>query len=243
MQTTDVPKLTGIHDAHIHARRDRMIEKCGVHGLADPVIAPETEGDVRDATAHLGVGQVGLDPAGRFDEVHGVPVVLLHARRDGEHVRVEDDVLGREADPVDQQRHLIADQPDVAARRGEDCEAGTVADGHEQDDATVHLHHGLHHAARVEAPSCPLREAHQPGCDGGELIAEHLCRGDCIRHVDFAAGKPLSQIGELLLQPPDGVHTDDDVRQLVADLDQEVGGRLRKLASPFSVLRGISSAR
>ncbi len=46
--------------------------------------------------------QVLLDPARGVDEVDGVVVVLLHAGGDGEDVRVEDDVLGRKADLVDQ---------------------------------------------------------------------------------------------------------------------------------------------
>jgi hypothetical protein len=37
------------------------------------------------------------DPAHRLDEVDGVVVVLLDAGGDGEDVRVEDDVFGREA--------------------------------------------------------------------------------------------------------------------------------------------------
>ncbi len=47
-------------------------------------------------------GQVLLDPAGRLDEVDAVVGVLLDAGGEGEAVGVEDDVLGREADLVDQ---------------------------------------------------------------------------------------------------------------------------------------------
>jgi hypothetical protein len=50
----------------------------------------------------LGARQVGLDPARGLDEVDRVVVVLLDAGGDGEDVGVEDDVLGREADLVDQ---------------------------------------------------------------------------------------------------------------------------------------------
>ena len=41
-----------------------------------------------------------MDLAHRLDKVHAVVVVLVYARGDGEDVRVEDDVLGREADPL-----------------------------------------------------------------------------------------------------------------------------------------------
>ena len=46
--------------------------------------------------------QVLADPARRLDEVHAVVVVLLDAGGDGEDVRVEDDVLGREPHLLDQ---------------------------------------------------------------------------------------------------------------------------------------------
>ncbi len=46
--------------------------------------------------------QVRPDPARRLDEVDAVVVVLLHPGRDREDVRIEDDVLRREADPVHQ---------------------------------------------------------------------------------------------------------------------------------------------
>ena len=47
--------------------------------------------------------QVGFDPARRLDEVDRVVVVLLDAGRDGEDVRIENDVLRREADLVHEQ--------------------------------------------------------------------------------------------------------------------------------------------
>ena len=50
----------------------------------------------------LRAGEVLLDPAGGLDEVDAVVGVLLDAGRQGEAVGVEDDVLGREADLVDE---------------------------------------------------------------------------------------------------------------------------------------------
>ena len=50
----------------------------------------------------LAPGRFCLDPARRLDEVDGVVVVLLDAGRDREDVRIEDDVLGRKADLVDE---------------------------------------------------------------------------------------------------------------------------------------------
>ena len=109
----------GIHDAHVHARRDGVIKKRGVHGLANLVVAAKAERDVRDAAADLRVRQVGLDPARGVDEVDRVVVVLLHAGGNGEDVRIEDDVFGRKADLVDQNPvGALADADLVLVSRG-----------------------------------------------------------------------------------------------------------------------------
>ena len=51
----------------------------------------------------MDVRQVRADLPRRLDEGDAVAVVLLDAGGDGEDVRVEDDVLGREADLLGQQ--------------------------------------------------------------------------------------------------------------------------------------------
>ena len=43
------------------------------------------------------MGQVVLDPARGVDKGFGIAVVLGDSRRHGQHVGVEDDVLGRES--------------------------------------------------------------------------------------------------------------------------------------------------
>ena len=73
-----------------------------MHSLAHLVIASKAEGDIRDATAHLGMRQIRLDPARGIDEVNRVVVMLLHARRDSENIRIENNVFGRKANLVDQ---------------------------------------------------------------------------------------------------------------------------------------------
>ena len=90
-----------------------MIEKRGVHRLADGIVAAERKRDVADAAADFGVWQVFLDPPRRADEINGVIRVFLHARADGQHVRIEDDVLGREADFFHEQ--IIGAFADVGA--------------------------------------------------------------------------------------------------------------------------------
>ena len=109
----------GVDDAHVHAGGDRVVEERRVHRLAHLVVAAEAERDVRDAAADLRVRQVGLDPARGVDEVDRVVVVLLHAGGDGEDVRIEDDVLGREADLVDEDAvGALADADLVLVGRG-----------------------------------------------------------------------------------------------------------------------------
>ena len=90
-------ELAGVDDAHVHARGDRVVQEDRVDRLAHGVVAAEAERDVRDPAGDLRAGQLLLDPPRRLDVLDGVPVVLVNAGRDGEDVRVEDDVLGREA--------------------------------------------------------------------------------------------------------------------------------------------------
>ena len=71
--------------------------------LADGVVAAERERDVADAAGDARAGQLRLDASHGLDVGHGVAGVLLDARADGEHVRIEDDVVRREADLFGQQ--------------------------------------------------------------------------------------------------------------------------------------------
>ena len=87
-------ELAGVDDAHVEAGLDGVVEEGRVHRLAHRVVAAEGERDVADAAAHLGEREGLLDPARGLDEVHGVVGVLLDAGPHGQHVRVEDDVLG-----------------------------------------------------------------------------------------------------------------------------------------------------
>ena len=86
-----------IDDAHVHAGADGVVEKSRMHRLAHGVVAAEGEREVRDAARDLRVGQVLLDPARGVDECFGIAVVFGNARGDGQHVGVEDDLLGRES--------------------------------------------------------------------------------------------------------------------------------------------------
>ncbi len=74
-----------------------MVEEDGVHRLAEGVVAAEGEAQVRDAAARPRAGAALLDPRQRLEEVARVGVVLLDPGRHRQDVRVEDQVLGREA--------------------------------------------------------------------------------------------------------------------------------------------------
>jgi hypothetical protein len=92
----------GVDDAHVHAGLDGVVQEHRVDRLAHRLVAAEAEAHVADAAGHLGPPQVPLDPARRVDEVDRIVGVLFDAGGDREDVGVEDDVLGREADLVDQ---------------------------------------------------------------------------------------------------------------------------------------------
>ena len=74
-----------------------------MHRLADDVVAAEGEAEVRDATRGADAGAAFLDPGQALEERARIVVVLLDPGRDREHVRVEHDVLGPEADLADEQ--------------------------------------------------------------------------------------------------------------------------------------------
>ncbi len=91
-------ELASIHDAHVHARLDGVIEEHRMHRLAHAVVAAEGEGEIRYAARHVHVRELGLDAAGRVDIGACVVVMLIDAGSDGKDVGVEDDVFGREAE-------------------------------------------------------------------------------------------------------------------------------------------------
>ena len=96
-------QLAGVDDAHVQPGADRVVQERRVHGLAHHVVAAERERQVGDAAAGPHARAALLDQRQRLDERLGVTVVLGDAGGDREHVRVEDDVLGREPDLLREQ--------------------------------------------------------------------------------------------------------------------------------------------
>ena len=109
-------ELARVDDAHVEAGLDRVEQERRVHRLADDVVAAEREREVRDAAARARARAALLDQRQALDERLGVLVVLLDAGRDGEDVRVEDDVLGREARLLREQ--VVGPAADLDLARG-----------------------------------------------------------------------------------------------------------------------------
>ena len=82
-----------IHNTHVHAVLDPVIQKRCMHGLANGIVTPKTEGDIGNPSTHPGVRKMLLDPLGGPKEIDGIASVFLHARAHRKYVRVEDDVL------------------------------------------------------------------------------------------------------------------------------------------------------
>ncbi|CAB4945373.1 unannotated protein [freshwater metagenome] len=195
----------GVDDAHVEAGPDGVEEEDRVDRLADRVVAAEGEGHVGDAAADLGAGQVLLDPARGLDEVLAVGRVLLDARRDREDVGVEDDVLGREPDLVDEDPvGPLADR--LAAL--EVVGLAVLVEGHDHDGGAVLAAQArvateglltLLHGDRVDdglaldaleagLDDLPLRgvDHHRHAADvglGGDQLEEAVHRGDAVDHA------------------------------------------------------------
>ena len=123
----------GIDDAHRQAGPDRVVQEHGVDGFAHGIVAAEAEAHVGDAATRFRVRQVVSNPAHRLDEIDGVVVMLFNAGGNGEDVRVEDDVFGREAD-ADQQ--LVGALADLGLALKGVCLALFV-EGHDDDRGAV----------------------------------------------------------------------------------------------------------
>ncbi len=90
--------LPRVHNPHIHARLDGMVEEHAVNRFAHRIIAPERERYVGNPAGNVRVRQVLANPARGFDKVHRVIIVFVDPRGYREDVRVENNVFGREAD-------------------------------------------------------------------------------------------------------------------------------------------------
>ena len=93
----------GIYDTEVHTNFLGVMQEDAMDGFTDISVASEREREVADTTTHVGSRQILMNPLGGTDEFHGIVVVLLHTRSDGEYVRVKDDVERIHAQLVHQQ--------------------------------------------------------------------------------------------------------------------------------------------
>ena len=68
-----------------------------MHGLADVVVAPEREREIRDTSANMRSWQVLPNPAGGSDKVGSIAVMLFHSRGYCQHIGVKDYIYRIEA--------------------------------------------------------------------------------------------------------------------------------------------------
>ncbi len=88
-----------------------MEEKRGMHRLAHCVVAPKRKGNVAYAAAHSDAGKILLNPAGRLDEIDRVIAMFFQTGRNGQNVRIKDDVVSRKICPRGQE--FISPRADV----------------------------------------------------------------------------------------------------------------------------------
>ena len=147
-------ELAGVDDAHVEPGADRVVEERRVHRLAHRVVAAEREAEVRDPAARPRARAARLDQRQRLEERLREAAVLLDAGRDGEDVRVEDQVLGREADLVDEQPvRALADRDLALDRLG----LALLVERHHDDARAVAAH--ARAPARGTAPRPPSARA------------------------------------------------------------------------------------
>ncbi len=125
-----------IHDRHIEASLDRMVEEGRVHRLTDGIIPTEGEGDITESSARLGTRKRCLDLTHRLNEVNGVVVVFLNAGRNREDIGIENDVLRIESNLVDKKSVGTATNPDFILLGGG---LTLLVKGHDNDRRPVAL--------------------------------------------------------------------------------------------------------
>jgi len=168
------------------------------------------------------VGQGLFDGPDRLDEVDGVVVVLLDPCRHGEDVGIEDDVLGREADLIDQ--NVVGAGADLYLARGgvglphlvkgHDHHGGAVAQA--LDRVVAEGVFSLLHRDRVDD---------RLALNALQARLDHLPLGAVDHHRD------AGDVGLGRDQVEEGAHGDGAVQQAFVHVDvDDLGARLDLLA-------------
>ncbi len=108
-----------------------------MHGLAHGVVAAEGEAEVRDPAARPRARAAVLDQRQCLEERFREAAMLLDAGRDGEDVRVEDQILRREAHLLDEEPvRALADRDLALGRLG----LALLVERHHHDAGAVAAH-------------------------------------------------------------------------------------------------------
>jgi predicted nuclease of predicted toxin-antitoxin system len=78
---------------------------------------------------------------------------------------------------LDDQGHLVRDQPDVDLGGGQDGQAASLSGGGDEQEPPVHLDDGLLHVAGAEALRTAVGQALQPGSEGREMLGVLTAQG------------------------------------------------------------------
>ena len=159
-----------VDNGKVHPRLYGVIQEHRMHRLADIVVAPKRERQIRHAAADMCARQVLAYPARGTDEVGSICVVLLHTRGDGQDIRVKDNIQRIEA-------HLLRQQPIRTLGNGNP----TLVAGGLPFLVEAHHHHGstiaLHVAGMTEEHRLALLQRNAVD-DALALQALQACHND-----------------------------------------------------------------
>ena len=106
--------LGGVHDRRVETRLHALVQEHRVEHLAGRRVEPE--GDVGQPEDGGHAGQLRLDPPDALDGLDPVLAALLHAGRQRQGQRVEEQVLGRQAVALDGDVADVAGRPQLPLR-------------------------------------------------------------------------------------------------------------------------------
>ena len=127
-------QLPGIHNTHVHTRLDGIIEEHAVHRLPYRFVPAEGEGDITDAAADPRKRHPLLDLFDGFDKVDGVVIVLFDAGGDSKDIRIENDVLRRETQPL--REDVVSPLADIHFFP-QGVGLAILVEGHDDDGSTI----------------------------------------------------------------------------------------------------------
>mmetsp|Transcript_108378 Transcript_108378/g.271656 ORF Transcript_108378/g.271656 Transcript_108378/m.271656 type:complete len:248 (+) Transcript_108378:781-1524(+) len=128
-----------VHNRHVQALRDAMVQEHAVHGISHRVEPTEGEGQVAQSSTERYARASAFDLRHGIDEVNAVAVVLRQPRGNRQHVAIENDVLRREVQLLAQQLVAALANPHLVLKCGG---LTLLIEGHDHHSSTK-AHHQL----------------------------------------------------------------------------------------------------